>query len=133
MKRDMKGSPNRDEFKRRHKDICRDLWSCDIDFMFVEKSPVPDIVAAIDYKTDDDKIQFSEVIAYNSLRRRGIPVFIIRGDSVSGKFDILRYDGGHHRQPRYTLTLVAKTEDWQGLERWELSLRREFGEQYGDY
>ena len=131
--RNLKGSESRDVFKRHHKDLSQALYACDLDFVLLAKEPVPDIVAAIDYKSDDDEIRFSEVIAYNALVRRGIQVFIVQGDPETGAFQISRYEGGHHRKPRYTTTAVATTKNWNEFEAWEFALRHQFGERYGDY
>jgi len=55
-----KGSPSRDLFKLKHKSLHKDLWSLDVDFVFVEKHPVPDIVAIVDFKNGaGDDITFS--------------------------------------------------------------------------
>lgn len=132
-KRTLQGSVKRDEFKRHHKDLSPSLYACDLDFVLLAKEPVPDIVAALDYKADNDEIQFSEVIAYNALTRRGIQVFIVQGDSETGTFCISRYEGGHHREPRYKTTIVKTTSNWNEFEAWEFSIRSEFAERYGDY
>lgn len=118
-----KGAPSRDEFKHRHKTLCRQFYACDLDFVFVEKVPTPDIVAAIDYKTSSDAITFTEVIAYNALTRRGIPVFVVSGDVETGAFTISKYIGGHHGQPRYELKQVTTTSGWLEFEAWEKSVR----------
>jgi hypothetical protein len=119
----LKGSPNRDAFKQRHKELSKDLWACDIDFCLVEKYPFPDIVAAIDYKTDRDSITFSEVIAYNSLVSRGIDVFIVQGDAEVGAFSISKYIGGNHQRPDFELRLCIAVKNWAEFEEWEKGLR----------
>jgi hypothetical protein len=118
------GSPSRDLFKRKHKDLNKHLWSCDVDFVFIEKHPSPDIVAVLDFKngTGDD-ITFSEVIAYNAIIRRGIPVYIVTGDPELGAFTIFRYEGGHHVKPEYKLRNLCQTQNWQEFEDWEVRLR----------
>ena len=118
------GSPTRDRFKLRHKQLASDLYACDLDFVLVIRDPSPDVLAVLDFKTAKDKVGFSETIAYNAMIRRGIPVYIVQGDPESGKFEILQYIGGHHRQPRQELKQVATTEDWQQFEQWERSLRQ---------
>lgn len=118
-----KGSPSRDEFKVRHKLLRKELWSLDIDFLFVEKSPYPDIIAAIDYKSHGDTLTFAEVIAYNALTIRGIPIYIVSGDAETGEFEIKWYVGGHHQKPRYELVLMKTTANWKEFEAWEIELR----------
>jgi hypothetical protein len=129
--RQQTGSPSRDQFKRLHKKLSRDLYGCDIDFVFVTKVPTPDIIAALDYKQDGDGISFSEVIAYNSLVRRGIPVFIVTGEAAAGEFRIERYTGGHHGKPKFTLEHVCDIANWQEFEQWERSLRKQYMATFG--
>lgn len=126
-----KGSPSRDLFKRKHKDLSRKFYACDLDFVFVEKEPFPDIIAVIDYKKDtDDEITFAEVVAYNALMRRGITVYIVTGDAESGAFIIYRYEGGHHGKPRWMPKEVFRCDDWDGFAKWESSLREYHHERY---
>lgn len=120
------GSPSRDAFKRRHKDLNRTLYACDLDFVLIEKDPTPDIVAALDYKQDGDDVSFSEVIAYNALIRRGIKVFIVTGDAETGCFEICEYIGGHHRKPTCKLSRPCTTRNWKEFENWEQSVRQAF-------
>jgi hypothetical protein len=123
--RNQTGSPSRDIFKRRHKDLNKSLYALDIDFALIEKYPYPKIVAILDFKTHgDEDITFAEVIAYNTLIERGIPVFIVTGDPEEGVFQIFRYMGGHHKKPSSKLKHVANTENWQQFEQWEKDCRR---------
>jgi hypothetical protein len=121
--RQQKGSPSRDLFKRKHKDLSKEFYACDLDFVFVTKYPLPDIVAVVDYKQSSDDVTFSEVIAYNGLVKRGIPVYIVSGDAEAGSFVISRYTGGHHKKPRYTSTEVATTSSWLEFSEWEKAIR----------
>lgn len=119
------GSPSRDKFKRRHKDLNKDLWALDVDFVLVEKKPFPDIVAVLDFKAGaSDSVTFSEVIGYNALINRGISVYIVSGDPECGAFTIFRYEGGNHTKPTCKLVHVKNTESWQEFEDWEKALRR---------
>lgn len=119
------GSPSRDLFKLKHKALHKDLWAIDLDFVLVEKYPHPDIVAAIDFKKDtDDSITFAEVIAYNALLNRGISIYIVTGDADLGVFQIYKYNGGCHKKPSYSVTLIASVNDWVEFEVWEKSLRK---------
>lgn len=117
------GSPSRDLFKRKHKDLNKEFYGCDIDFAFVTKRPFPDIVAIIDYKKNHDEVTFSEVIAYNALVNRGIPVYVVIGDAEEGSFRVFQYAGGHHARPRFDLVEVATTANWAEFEEWERSIR----------
>lgn len=117
------GSPSRDLFKLKHKELDRSLYGCDIDFCIVTKNPFPDIVAVLDYKKAFDEITFSEVIAYNALMMRGIDVYIVCGDAEIGRFEISKYAGGNHQKPRYSFTDVVHVKDWKEYEAWEHMIR----------
>ena len=121
--RNQTGSPSRDAFKRKHKDLAKYLYACDVDFVLIDKEPFPDITAILDYKATNDDITFSEVIAYNGLIKRGLPVYIVQGDVDSGQFVISRYLGGNHRRPIYQLKEICKTSSWKEFENWETRLR----------
>ena len=124
--KNLQGSPSRDKFKRKHKDLSRQFYACDIDFVFVEKEPLPDIVAALDYKAFGDAITFSETIAYMALVKRGIPVFIVTGNADAGVFKIDKFIGGHHKKPRHELKHTASTCSWEEFSAWESSLRQAY-------
>jgi hypothetical protein len=47
------GSPRRDRFKQRHKLLSKEFYGCDLDFVLVTKTPVPDVIAVLDYKSND--------------------------------------------------------------------------------
>lgn len=126
----LKGSPSRDEFKRLHKKLSPQFYACDIDFVFVEKEPTADIVLAVDYKAEGDAITFSETIAYNSLIRRGIDVYIVKGDVDTGCFQISQYVGGHYGRPRADLLQVASTQSWEEFGEWERQKRNEWKQRF---
>lgn len=127
----LRGSDSRDEFKRRHKQLSRQFYASDLDFVLVEKHPYPDIVAALDYKRNSDSISFAEVIAYNSLLKRGIPLFIIKGDELKGRFTICEYMGGHHGRPDCVLKAIRNTDSWVEFEAWESELRTKWTTRWG--
>lgn len=119
------GSPSRDKFKRKHKDLGKHLWARDVDFVLVEKHPFPDVVAIVDYKAGaHDSITFTEVIAYNAFLNRGIPVYIVSGDADVGAFSIFCYEGGNHVKPTWKLRTVHETKTWEEFEDWETRLRK---------
>lgn len=119
------GSPSRDKFKRKHKDLNKNFWALDVDFVFIEKHPFPDIVAILDFKAGaSDTITFSEVIGYNAFLNRGLPVYIVSGDPDAGAFTIYRWEGGNHLKPTSKLKHVHNTANWKEFEKWERMLRR---------
>lgn len=123
LKQALRGSESRDEFKQRHKRLSKDLYACDLDFVFVTKEYPPGIVAVVDYKRPNDKVTFSEVLAYSDLFLRGIPVYIVTGDAMSGQFNIDLFVGGNHLEPRISTRRVARTNNWGDFEDWERGLR----------
>lgn len=123
----LKGSVSRDTFKQKHKEqLGNGYYACDLDLVLVEKSPFPDIIAALDYKKDSDTVTFSEVITYNALIARGIPVFIVKGDADTGRFVIQRYLNGNHYKPRCEVIDCCETCEWSEFKDWENSLRQEY-------
>jgi hypothetical protein len=125
-KKNWSGSQSRDFFKLQHKQhLGPSLYAFDLDLCLVEKDPFPGIVAAIDYKFGLwDEITFAEVIGYNGLISRGIPVFIVCGDSNLGRFDIHEYRGGHHSKPECNVPWVCSVQSWLEFEQWERELRK---------
>lgn len=126
----LKGSPTRDVFKFMHKQMCKDHWGCDLDFIWVMKSPQPDIVAGLDYKSAGDDVTFTEVIAYNALLLRGISIYIVKGDADSGCFDVYQYMGGHHSKPCYTLDFICKTSCWEEFHSWQAEIRKAYASRF---
>ena len=124
--KNQEGSPTRDKFKRMHKELNKGFYACDIDFVFVEKEPFPDIVLALDYKAMGDTITFSETIAYASLDRRGIPVYIVTGNAEAGVFKIQKFVGGHYRKPRVELQDIAVVKSWEEFGLWEKGMRMKY-------
>lgn len=125
-KQQLKGSESRDMFKYMHKQTHPDHWACDLDFVLVAKFPTPDVIAVLDYKTPRDTIGFSEVIAYNAIIKRGLPVFIVYGDAEKGMFSISRYYAGNHQKPTWKLIQVATTASWDEFHKWEANIRAEY-------
>ena len=121
-KKTLEGSPNRDKFKRLHKQLSPQFYACDLDFVFVEKEPVPDIVLVLDYKMPGDGITFSETIMYCTLVRRGI--------ADAGTFIIQEFIGGHHGKPRCMLRDEASTNTWAEFEQWERDKRNKWKKRY---
>ena len=126
-KKDLKGSPSRDEFKYLHKSLDRKLYACDFDFVLVEKCPAPGIVAVLDYKTPNDKIDvFTEAIAYGDLIRLGIPSYIVQGHAESGVFHIQEVVWTEHKAPTVSVKSTKWTDSWCEYEKWEQSIRSEY-------
>lgn len=124
-KQGLKGSPSRDEFKRRHKDLSATFYAGDLDFVLVTKYPKAGIVAFLDYKRCGDQVTFAEAIAYNSLLSIA-PVYIVQGDNPNtGPFTVLEYKGGDWRPepPVVSLIYCETVQDWRGFGNWERRLR----------
>jgi len=121
-KKSQKGSERRDEFKLRHKQLHRSFYLCDLDFVWVEKSP-PGIAAFLDYKDYRDEVTFAEVLAYNV--QMGIaPVYIVTGPSA-GPFRVEEYKGGDWRPDRPVVVLEPLLDNvtWEELGRFEFEVR----------
>ena len=132
-KKDLIGSPSRDAFKHwHHNKLPGAFYACDLDFVLVEKSP-PGVVAVLDYKTPRDKIKFSEVLAYDDLLEKGIPVFIVQseweGEHAFENFTIQRYLKGTIRKwpksPEVELEMIAENISASDFEKWEKELRHQ--------
>lgn len=131
----LQGSESRDVFKRIHRDHGKArpwFYACDIDFCLVAKEPQPHIVAVIDYKEPGDDISFTEVIVYNRLIRRGLPVFIVEGQTSitdtekdDQSFDILQYQWGNlYSRPAEAFTKTVETGiGWDAFFDWEQEIR----------
>lgn len=125
--KNLKGSKSRDEFKLAHKQMDRRFYALDIDFVYVEKFPLPSIVAILDYKKDsNDKLRFSEVIAFNDFVFRGIDCFIVEGNFQTGPIVVKKYCYGDHR-PDPPIIKFGKVnrvlKNSEDFERWEKALR----------
>jgi hypothetical protein len=124
-KQELKGSPSRNGFKYLHKKLSRRFYACDLDFILVGKSPYR-IIAFLDYKRQTEPLTFSEIIAFNELKKLA-PVFIVRSNNVEqGPFQILRFEGGDPTPdpPVYNLTAIHYCKTWQDLEDWEAGVRK---------
>ena len=124
-KKNLKGSPSRDQFKMLHKQKAPGgFYACDLDFILVAKFPAR-IVAVIDYKKGQEKITFSEVIAYNELVKH-FPLFIIQGkDTEDGPFIIEQYIKGDWKPNPCIVEVqtIRQCESWEDLVEWENKLR----------
>jgi len=120
-KRQLYGSPTLDCFKHRHKTIDLPLYASDIDLLLIDFEPHPQILACLDYKTKWDSITRTECIVYDNFIRMNIPVFIVQGDSVTGKFEIKQMHSADLQNAR--LTTVARTNCYEQYGKWEMSLR----------
>lgn len=145
------GSESRDVFKRLHKQQApSDFYALDIDFELVSKggtahaAPKPTIVARVDFKRPDDGLAFTEVLSYNWMVMRDVPVYIVECQDVGfvdkppdeHRFNVYRYKGGDFEHPVNTVTnTVASGLSWDQLVEWERCLRSggpgTFQEKYG--
>lgn len=137
-KRELKGSPARDAFKQFHKTILRPFYAVDLDLVFVEKTPIPGVVAVLDYKQPNDRVSFSEVLLYNKLLEVGIPVFVVisawckNQDPPFNNFAIFRYCSGDHRPepPLVDLETIHHSLTFEEFVEWEGSLRTAYKRSY---
>lgn len=127
--RNLQGSELRDVFKRLHKQKLPNwMFGCDVDFALVEKRPYS-IVAFVDVKRQGELVTFTEVVAYNELRKTA-PVFlavVMDEDALErGEFRMVRYLGGDPRPnpPDYQVKTVARLASWKEWQDWERELRR---------
>jgi len=130
--RNLKGSPKRDLFKRKHKDLNNKFYATDADFCLVSKTP-PGTVAYLDYKGSGEGVTFSEVIQYNAWMMQA-PVYLVLGENPeTGPFDIYRYLGGDWKPnpPTYKTELTKKCDGWEQFEEWESVLRNEYQKRGG--
>ena len=147
----LQGSEARDVFKRLHKQQApSDYYALDVDLELVSKggtvhtAPAPTIVARVDFKRPDDDLEFSEVLSYNWMAVRGVPVYIVEchdEDFVNKspdehRFNVYRYKGGDFERPVNTVTkTVASDLSWNQLVEWERCLRSDgpgaFSKRYG--
>lgn len=135
LKKDLKGSPSRDEFKHWHKTLNKRFYAADIDFCLVEKEP-PGIVAFFDYKKDNDNkkrkdfVTFAEAIQYNELVRAGFLLFIVFGNEETGLFTVERYIWGDPRPepPKIKFKRIKERITKPEFELWEGELRRWYRE-----
>jgi len=126
----LKGSPARDTFKHWHKQwpMPKEFYATDLDFILITKYPSPCIVAVLDYKRLNDSITFAEVIAYNELVRKGIPVYIIKGKDASVlPLSIWSYETGdyHPDPPQIQMHLVTTCNSVEDFIAWERRLRND--------
>jgi len=135
----IQGSEARDVFKRLHKQKApSDFYALDVDLELVSKggishnAPAPNIVARIDFKRPDDGLEFTEVLSYNWMVTRDVPVYIIECTDVDfvkktpeeHRFNVFRYKGGDFLDPVNTITRrVATGLSWKQLVEWERCLR----------
>lgn len=120
----LEGSPNRDRFKRLHKDMGPGYNGCDLDFVCVDKYP-PGIVCFIDYKTPSDSVTFAEVLCYNALKEVA-PLYIVEGqDPNTGPFRIVQYMEGDWRPEPPIVKLEERyvAANWNELRKWEQGVR----------
>ena len=133
-----KGSPSRDKFKWLHKQIMPpQCWALNSDLELVEKSPVPFIVARLDFKLYGDSISFTEAISYQQfVSELGIPVYIIIADRnfkfdvvdhTKHRFDVWQMTSADYRPnpPTWKGHIVLKDATWDDLKNWEIQLRNQ--------
>ena len=94
----------------------------------------------LDYKTTQEFrragksecLTFSEVIAFSSLTLRGIPCYLVIGNSDTGRFEIRKFIRGHHKEPIVETKRILRTKSWEEFEMWELELRNSRMKAFGE-
>ena len=153
------GSKSRDIFKWLHKQLLpKNSWALDIDLELVEKEPMPFIVARLDFKVGNDRISFTEAIAYSTFigmpHPHRIPVYIVYADhlfkshaeneSLSPE-DRKLLAKNHHRftvkklisadyrpdPPKTEEIVVLENATWEDLGKWETQLRNNRKQEQG--
>lgn len=127
-KKNIKGSPSRDEFKQKHKELLRWFYASDADLCLVSKNP-PGVVAYLDFKLPNDEISFAEGILYNAWIKTGTPVFVIQGDPETGQFMIMRVlqvDWKPNPPIVQYDEEIYPTKDWDEYQEWEKKLRWQY-------
>lgn len=137
----LRGSDSRDRFKFLHKNLLpKQYWALNSDLELVEKSPVPFVVARLDFKMEPDSISFTEAISYQRFITMPmpytIPVYIIvtsrdfKNEDVphdKHRFRVEKLLSADYRPdpPIVKTEVVADNLTWSQLGQWEGSLRRE--------
>lgn len=85
-KKELKGSPTRDAFKKWHKEFGpKNAYGTDLDFTLIEFDSSKPIRAILDYKTSSDRVTRTEKKAYDHfVEKTEIPVYLI---TFHGNFD----------------------------------------------
>jgi hypothetical protein len=127
-RRGLMGSPALDRFKYLHKQrLAREFYAADTDLVWIEKKPVPHIVAIIDYKLSpfDGHPTFAECIMFNQLIEQDIPVYIVVSDETIERFDIYKYLGADWRPepPEVQMEKIAEEIDWGGFQKFQWWVR----------
>lgn len=131
-KRELKGSEKRDTFKQMHKRLSSSFYATDVDFCLVSKHP-PGVVAYIDFKDHNDRVSFSEALAYNEFMKEA-PVYIIQASKPeTGPFTVQRYLGASWRPdpPEVEYGAPLWVKDWEALGEWEQQLRGKYRKRGG--
>ena len=145
------GSKSRDWFKWLHKQLLpKNSWALDIDLELVEKEPMPFIVARLDFKVGNDRISFSEAIAYSTFigmpHPYRIPVYIVyanhlfkshaENESLSPedrillakkyhRFTVKKLISADYRPdpPKTEEIVVLENATWEEFSKWQTQLR----------
>ena len=145
------GSKSRDWFKWLHKQLFpKNSWALDVDLELVEKEPRPFIVARFDVKVGNDKISFSEAIAYSTLIEMPhpyrIPVYILYANhsfkshaedeslspedrkrlaKIYHRFTVKELISADYRPdpPKTEEIVVLENATWEDFSKWQTQLR----------
>lgn len=145
----IKGSQSRDEFKFWHKQKRGQYYGGDFDFWLVEKvvykgKAYGGIAAIVDFKMENDKLTFAEVMAYEDLLSNGYKVFIVRSNIQKRKnglidkknsfttFTIEKYISGNWKPDDVPVKteIVLRNGSENDYWKWEDNIRLEFRKEF---
>jgi hypothetical protein len=146
--KNQEGSLSRDRFKSLHKQmIDKTAYACDVDLVLIEKTPIPFMVALLDFKTAHDSVTFTEAILYQQHIEAGTPVYLIyatpdfkkqaEDGDLTDRNEIARMARETHRftvkrlisadyrpnPPTTEQETVVEDVDWAGFAAWQMELR----------
>lgn len=114
--KDLEGSPLKDRWKRLHKNLRKDLYGLDIDFIlydFIKGCQI--VIATLDIKSPYDKVTKGENKFYSM---RNVPTYIIEVIDVEvGIQNIFQFINGEKK-------LEAICSSWEDYEKWEIDIRQ---------
>lgn len=132
------GSKSHDCFRAWHKTVLpKNFYASDGDLFLISSKPLGTI-CLLEFKTGKDSITFTEGVLFTTLKRVGIPTFIITCDEWQGsnaftRFRVEKFLGADLRQNPIAvkLELIAANMNQKGFEAWERKLRVDFSRTHG--
>jgi hypothetical protein len=117
------GSPNRDLWKKAHKDkLGQGYCGGDLDFVVIEWYPKR-ICAFLDYKKPWDEITSTEHVYYDQLMKIA-PIYIVESDDPeNGPFIISKYIGVNNQDS----LVIGTCDSWEDYRAFENTIRGKKG------